>query len=159
MFKHAFFIMSGFLFLGVMLQAPLARSGLKNKTEEIYIWKLSDELKLSATEEQTFSDFIREMNRRRYGLNQAIQDNIAMMSKVKLKSEKEKLLLAHKNLLKNFNDINLDEVEKISKMLGAEKGTQYFVLKNEMNSKFKELLLSSDKKKEITTPPKIIIEQ
>ena len=159
MFKHAFFIMSGFLFLGVMLQTPLAHSGLKNKTEEIYIWKLSDELKLSATEEQTFSDFIREMNRRRYGLNQAIQDNIAMMSKVKSKSEKEKLLVAHKNLLKNFNDINLDEVEKISKMLGAEKGTQYFVLKNEMNSKFKELLLSSDKKKEITTPPKIIIEQ
>lgn len=159
MFKHAFFIMSGFLFSGVMLQTPLAHSGLKNKTEEIYIWKLSDELKLSATEEQTFSDFIREMNRRRYGLNQAIQDNIAMMSKVKSKSEKEKLLLAHKNLLKNFNEINLDEVEKISKMLGAEKGTQYFVLKNEMNSKFKELLLSSDKKKEITTPPKIIIEQ
>lgn len=128
----------------------------KNKTEEIYIWKLSDELKLSTKEEQTFSEYIRDINKKRMTINQSIQENILQMSKVKSKNEQEKLLNQHKSLLKKFSELNLDEVEKISKLLGPEKGVQYFVLKNEMNSRFKELLLTSDRKKEITTPPKII---
>lgn len=150
----------GFILFFVIIEISHALSPnlvfAKNKTEEIYIWKLSDELKLSTKEEQTFSEYIRDINKKRMTINQSIQENIQQMSKVKSKNEQEKLLNQHKSLLKKFSELNLDEVEKISKLLGPEKGVQYFVLKNEMNSRFKELLLTSDRKKEITTPPKII---
>lgn len=150
----------GFILFFVIIEISHALSPnlvfAKNKTEEIYIWKLSDELKLSTKEEQTFSEYIRDINKKRMTINQSIQENILQMSKVKSKNEQEKLLNQHKSLLKKFSELNLDEVEKISKLLGPEKGVQYFVLKNEMNSRFKELLLTSDRKKEITTPPKII---
>lgn len=150
----------GFILFLVIIEISHALSPnlvfAKNKTEEIYIWKLSDELKLSTKEEQTFSEYIRDINKKRMTINQSIQENIQQMSKVKSKNEQEKLLNQHKSLLKKFSELNLDEVEKISKLLGPEKGVQYFVLKNEMNSRFKELLLTSDRKKEITTPPKII---
>lgn len=150
----------GFILFLVIIEISHALSPnlvfAKNKTEEIYIWKLSDELKLSTKEEQTFSEYIRDINKKRMTINQSIQENILQMSKVKSKNEQEKLLNQHKSLLKKFSELNLDEVEKISKLLGPEKGVQYFVLKNEMNSRFKELLLTSDRKKEITTPPKII---
>jgi len=46
----------------------------KNQIEDIFIWKMSDELKLSAAEEKQFSEIYRKLNQKKSNLqNELVQ--------------------------------------------------------------------------------------
>jgi hypothetical protein len=139
----------------------------KNKVEELFIWKISDELKLSIPDEKKVSDLIRTLNQKKSKSSEDLQENLKRLAEAKVLKEKEKLLLEQKRLLRTYNDLSLEEADQIQKILGVEKAAQYFVLKNDLTNKLKSVLLSPDSSKasekiekaEKLAPPQIIEEK
>lgn len=131
----------------------------RNKVEELFIWKISDELKLSVPDEKSLADLLRGLNQRRAKVNEDLQATIKKMAEARTPKEREKILAEHKKLLKVYADLSIEEVDRIQKMLGSEKATQYFVLKNDLTNRLKSMLAAPDKKPaEKLGPPKIIEE-
>ena len=143
----------------------------KNQVEDIFIWKISDELQLSAKEEKAFGDIHRSLNKKKSELNEQIkilQIDIKQ-KKTKLSAlEQEKLIKKNKNLLLQLNQVNIEEFDSTKKILGAEKFLEYLFLKQELNSKFKSMILggalpatvvSGDKSKNLDTKPVVIEEK
>lgn len=121
----------------------------KSKLEQLFLWKISEELKLSIKEEKLLGDIVQELNRRRQDLSDKIQEQIKNMS---LRKDDQKYIETalgqYKNLLKQQADINLEEIERIKKALGSTKASQYLVVKSELSLKVKGLLGSPDKAKD-----------
>lgn len=141
----------------------------KNRVEDLFIWKISEELKLSVKEEKEITNLIKDLNDKKAAVSEQIQKIIFEMAKSPEKNKK--LLLDYRLALKRYNDISIEELDRLQKILSAEKSTQYFVVKSDLSQKIRSVLaVSSDKqtemkaldKKKETGPlpdPKIIEEQ
>lgn len=135
-----------------------------HKFEDLFIWKISDELKLSVPDEKAFSDLIRKLNQKKADLNEQVQATLKKLSESKDKKEREKNLTEYKTQVKKLGQIAIDEVDQIKKALGEEKAAKYFVLKNELANQFKARLANPganpDSKPKVDLPsPKVIEEQ
>lgn len=135
----------------------------KNYLEDIFIWKISDELKLSVSEEKKFSETIKELNKKKADLNHRIQLGIETLTA----NASEADLKQQRKLLVQYNELALQEFDAVKKIFGTAKFTQYLKLKNELNNKMKSILIgdkapagdartSSDRS---LPKPKVIIEK
>lgn len=136
----------------------------RNRVEELFIWKVSDELKLSVPEEKSFSEMIRGLNQRRSLVNENLQDILKQLAESKTTKDKERLLLEQKRLFRSYNDLSLEEAERIQKLFGIDRAAQYFVIKNDLTNRLKTVLASPDKPTQAAAPtklgpPKVIIEE
>ncbi len=118
----------------------------RNKIEELFLWKISDDLKLSVPEEKALSEFVKSQTNKKNKLNEETQENLRQISLAGGDAKKlEKLLVEHRRLLKSYNDLSIQELDQIQKKLGAAKAAQYFVLKNDLTTRLKTLLASPEK--------------
>lgn len=117
----------------------------RSRVEELFIWKISDEMKLSVPEEKSFSDLIRNLNQKKLKTNEELQIVLKSLAKASTRKDKEKFLAEHRKLLKQYNDYSLEEVDRIQKIFGTDKAAQYFVLKNDLTSRLKSLLAIPEK--------------
>ncbi len=120
----------------------------RNRVEELYIWKLSEDLKLSVAEEKAFSDLVRDLNKKRQVVNEELGSAIEALSRAVAK-ERPKLLAKYKALLKKYSDVSLEEIQSMEKILGADKAALYLVKKTELTNKLKSLL-GSDSSERVT---------
>ena len=143
----------------------------KSYLEDIFIWKMSDELKLSIAEERKFSEIQKDLNKRKMDLNKSIQISIEEMADLKNKSESEinKNLTIHGKLLRKYNQLGVEEFEAMRKLLGPKKLLEYLRIRNDLTNKVKSMLAGDSDKKDVKDikedkavialpPPKIIIE-
>jgi hypothetical protein len=137
----------------------LFASETRNKVEELFIWKISDELKLSVPEEKSLAELIRTLNQRRTRVNEDLQETLKKMSSAQSSSEREKTLAEHRKLLKSYSDLSIEEADRVQKIFGTEKASRYFVLKNDLTNRLKTMLAAPETKTaEKLGPPKIIEE-
>lgn len=124
----------------------------KNSVEDIFIWKVSDELKLSAQEEKKFADILRELNRQKSEL----QTKLSTLSYEK----KSDTLIKFKKTLIEYNNLSLREFDKMKSLLGEKKFLDYLAIKQDINLKLKSMVLGEEQKaKGKTLPPPQIIEE
>lgn len=134
----------------------------KNHVEDIFIWKISDELKLSTQEEKQFTDIQKNLNKQKFELNKKIQDSIQSIQNTDQdKNKLTDILKEHRKLITQYNQISLDEFDQIKKLFGATKFAKYIQIKSELNTKIKSILIGEKEKKEEVKlpPPKVIIEK
>lgn len=155
----------GFLFLLLLPNKSYSASEVdaqKNHVEDIFIWKISDELKLSTIEEKQFADIQKKLNKQKSELNKKIQESIQNIPVVD--SDKKMLTAAlkeHRKLLTEYNQVAIDEFDQLKKLFGANKFAKYIQIKSELNAKVKSILIGDKEKKEEPKlpPPKVIIEK
>jgi DNA anti-recombination protein RmuC len=156
-FFSSFLFIALFLFPQFFIQASEYEIK-KTHLEDIFIWKMSDELKLSAQEEKSFTEINKNLNRQKSDLNREIQDSIAQMSE----TDSEAVLKNYKKLIIKYNQLSLTEFDSIKKLLGTKKFISYLKIKSEINTKLKNILIGdkSSEKKEVVKlpPPQVIIE-
>lgn len=132
----------------------------KTHLEDILIWKMSDELKLTAQEERQFTDINKQLNRKKSEINRKIQSSVQSLSE----SDSDSALKKHKKLIQEYNDLSVSEFESIKKLLGTKKFISYLKLKNELNTKVKSILIGEksidrdDRRSKVLPPPKVIVE-
>ena len=153
---------------------PLRAENESQKTylEDIFIWKMTDELKLSVPEEKKFSSIQKNLNKQKLELNKALQDSVALLMQnqkqtvVKLNQQ----LNQHASYLEKYSRLASEELKEMRQLLGPRRLIEYLRIKSEINNKMKSLLAgesefknsSESKASEKTSslpPPKIIIEK
>ena len=118
----------------------------KNQIEDIFIWKISDELQLSAKQEKEFGDIHRSLNKKKSELSEQIKNTQIDTKKIEPKlttTAQIKLIKKNRTLLTQLNQLSVDEFDSMKKLLGPEKFLEYLFLKQELNSKFKSMVLGT----------------
>lgn len=136
----------------------------KNQLEDIFIWKMSDELKLTAQQEKTFTEISKDLNRKKSGINRQIQETIQSLNA----KNQEPVLQKYRKLMGEYNQLSLKEFDSIKKLLGTQKFAEYLQIKNELTTKMKSILAGekngdrATEKKDAQAklpPPKVIVEK
>lgn len=152
------------IFISLPLFAQSAPTPKKNSVEDIFIWKVSDELKLSASEEKKFSDIHRELNKQKMQLATHLQ-KLSFQSKEDpqlSKARAAEVIKDYKKTLTAYNNLSLQELDKVKALLGDKKFLDYLAIKQDINLKLKSLVLGdepSKAKQPAKLPPPQIIEE
>lgn len=144
MFKCAVLIFISLVSTFVCANTENTKKNPKNQVEDIFIWKISDELQLSAKQEKEFGEIHRQLNKKKSELTEQLKQlqtdhrkNQPPLSKL----EQVQLIQKNKKILIQLNQLNIDEFESMKKLLGNEKFLSYLFLKQEINAKFKSMVL------------------
>jgi len=124
--------------------APVAPR--KNQLEELFIWKLSDELRLTPAKEAAFANLIREINQKKYIAGQKIEEATKTFIQTKDKAAKEINFKALRKAYVQYNEISLYELNEMKKLIGLDSVATYLQVKQDLTSKVKSLLIQNDKK-------------
>ena len=133
----------------------------KSQLEDIFIWKMSDELKLTAQQEKSFTEISKSLNKQKSELNRQIQETVQGFESAKVK---EAALQKYRRLMADYNQLSIKEFDSIKKLLGSEKFAEYLKIKNDLTSKVKSILIgekNNEKKEPIVKlpPPNVIVEK
>lgn len=134
----------------------------RNQLEELLIWKMSDELKLSTTEEKKFSDIVREINKRKAQYNQELQASVEKMGKATTGKAKDEELALYRKSLQNYGRMSEEEFDKLKPLLGPERMVQYLQIKQDLTNRIRTMLTNPEVSPKATKPlpsPKLIEEK
>lgn len=141
----------------ILFALLFSMSALANdRVEQLFLWKISEELKLSVKEEKEITSFIQELNQKKSSLNKDLDSITAEFKDAK---NKEPLLKKYRSLLVDYNQISLNELDGVQKILGKTKAMQYLYLKNDFTMKIKSIFSASEKEKKTTLPDPKVIEE
>jgi hypothetical protein len=110
----------------------------RNRIEELFIWKISEELQLTIQEEKSFSELLRSLNQRRVSANLSLAEVTKKMAVDKASAAIH--LVKYQNLLRDYSSVSQDEVTQLKKILGVARTAAYIVVKAELSEKLKSLL-------------------
>lgn len=121
-------------------QTQAADSKERARLEELFIWKTSEELKLTPADEQKFTSAIHDLNKRRRDANAKLDAALATLAAAKTKAEAEKALVAHRAALRETQAVQTAELDRLRPLLGSEKLAKYIVAKSSILEKLKTML-------------------
>ncbi|WP_295901174.1 hypothetical protein [uncultured Bdellovibrio sp.] len=119
----------------------------RNQLEELLIWKMSDELKLTPVEEKKFTDIVQGLNKKKSELNQSLQASIEKMSKADTAKAKEEELGHYRKALQNYGRLSEEEFDKLKPLLGAQRMVQYLQIKQDLTNRIKTMLANPETQK------------
>ncbi len=129
-----------------------------NKIEDLFIWKISDELKLSTSEEKKFGEIFKKLNKKKSDLVHEHDDIMARLAKVEGKDLKD-VLKKYRDNLAETNKIPMQEFDEIKKLFGEDRIAKYLQVKRDLTNKVKNLLTEKTERKESELPPPKVIEE
>ena len=148
------------------LVSSVAQAEKRNQLEELFIWKMSEELKLTAIEEKRFAEIVKNINSEKSTLNKTLQESVGQMAKVSGEKAQGEALKKYRKDLARYNRLSEDEIERMQGLLGVGRTIQYLQIKQDLTNKVKSLLISpeakgkTEDKPQATMPtPKIIEEK
>lgn len=148
------------LFFSQLALAESAAPPNRNRMEELFLWKVSEDLKLSVSEDKALSDFVKDLNKRRNSANEAVQTTLKKIAEASDAKSSEKALADYKKKIKSYNDLSIEEIDRMKKILGPQRASKYFTIKNDLSNRIKTLLAAPDKPddKVDLSAPKVIVE-
>lgn len=174
MYSVAFRTILFTLSIAIISPVQAQKDSRKSYLEDIFIWKMTDELKLSVAEEKKFSGIQKELNQQKIELNKNIQNSIESLILAQTQKQTQiilgKQLNQHAVYLRKYNNLALKEFSEMRKLLGAQRLVEYLRIKSELNNKMKSLLAGENEKNNLTEsktfekmndlpPPLVIIEK
>lgn len=114
----------------------------RRRLEELFIWKMSEELKLSVETETPFAEAIRDLNRAKFDVNQALAESLRSIEAAKTAKERDAALKNHEKAWKKYGELPIKEISRMRPILGTEKLGRYLVSKAQMAEKLKALSTS-----------------
>lgn len=155
------FIILGTSWLG-LLNGPAVAAEKRNQLEELLIWKMSDELKLTPIEEKKFSNIVKEISKKKSESHQAQQAAVEKMSQGLSAKLKEEQLVAYRKSLVAYSRALEQEFDSLKGLLGSERMTKYLVIKQDLTNRIKNMITNPEATKKMSAPlppPKIIEEK
>ena len=128
--------------------APSAPFSRTSRVDELFIWKISEELKLSVKEEKEISNLITELNNRKTSSNERIDGIIKSLAMADSDQQAQKFLKDYKGALLDYNKISVDEVAQVQKVLPKSKAAKYFVVKSDLSKRIRSLLSAPERSHE-----------
>lgn len=128
------------------------------RIQEIFIWKVSDQLDLNEKKEKELQDIVFTLSKQKRDASAEMSNLIEKIKQSSSVEEKGKLIVSYENALKKYNAANVYEINKLGKIFTTEQLAEYLVLKKELTEKLK-MVLNQPRTDKKLRDPKIIKEQ
>lgn len=127
---------------------------IRQRVEQLFVWKVSDRLQLTPDQESKFEAAFKKITEEKQKNSQELDTALVNLEKAKAdKKQSAKLLKTYLDLIKKSNQLPNREMDTVSKIFGSEKMVEYVLLKREMTQKFKDALVQGrDSKAELKEP-------
>lgn len=133
-----------FFIISIVLSSAGFAAEKRNQLEELLIWKMSDELKLSPVEEKKFTDAVKSLNEKKSDLNHSMQESITKMGKAATAKAKDEELNRYRKILQNYSRVSEEEFDRLKPILGAERMVQYLNIKQDLTNRIKTMLANPE---------------
>ncbi len=149
----------GIVFFVLLFAFPLQAA---DRFQELFLWKMSEAMKLSAEKEEAFNTTVRQLNEKKAKALQDIDTSLAQMKDVKTESSAKAQVAKYKVALDAYHNVAQEELIQMSKIFNYSELSQYLTIKMEIIKRLQEKML--DPKKESKTEvgprkPKIILDE
>lgn len=154
--------LSGSISRGAADVTPENNNERRNQLEELFIWKTSEELKLSQADDKAFTEIVKSLNKKKFELNEEMHEIVVKMAQEPTDKKKLALLNQYKKTLQTYNHLSEEEIDKMKSLLGIQKLSQYLKIKQDITRRVKSLLANPDSLKKSGSPlpsPKVIEEE
>jgi hypothetical protein len=117
----------------------------RRRLEELFIWKISEELKLPVEMETSFAEAIRSLNREKAKANSDVARALDELNRAqsvnqsKTRTETERAVRKYEQAWKTYGALPLREVSRMRAILGSERLGKYLIAKSQMAEKLKAL--------------------
>jgi hypothetical protein len=112
---------------------------MRSRLEQLFIWRVSDRLRLSTTEETRFTTEYRKLTEERQHVNQEIDKSLDRLQKARgNKAQLSEALAEYQRHLKKLNALQTQEMEVMGKILNSDRLAEYILLKRELTEKFRD---------------------
>ena len=132
-----------------LAESPVDRE--RRRLEELFIWKMSEELKLPLEKEKSFAEAMRALNRDKAKANLEIAKSLDAISKAqqladpaKSRIAVEKAVKTYEKAVRNYGQLPLRETARMRGLLGAERLGRYLTAKAQMAEKLLALSARED---------------
>lgn len=143
--------------------APVSQETLvdreRRRLEELFIWKMSEELKLPLEKEKPFAEAMRSLNREKAKANfevtkslDAITKAQALADPAKSRLAVEKAVKTYEKAVRSYGQLPIREVTKMRALLGADRLGRYLTAKAQMAEKLLALSAREDLATERSAP-------
>lgn len=133
---------------------------MRQRLEQLFVWRVSDRLQLSTQEENRFSGEFKKLSDEKMKLSQDLDSLLDQMEAAKDDKKKSSDLLREYGVtLKKYTQSQNKELEVMEHLLGPRKMVQYVLLKREMTQKFKDVLTQSSGSGPVLKEPQVIQEK
>lgn len=135
-------------------------SSKKNQLEDLFIWKVSEELKLSTIEDKKFSEAWKKLSSKKQMLSEKLEISARDFIHAQNDSDRKSKLNIYKKTLQDYNQVSVEEIDQMVSIFGARKFARYLEVKMSLTSKVKNLIIAPEKVKEKKPlPPPQVIEE
>lgn len=146
------------LFTPVFLQAQQM-----DRFQELFIWKMSEALKLDAEKEEAFTAAVRSLNDKKIRAMQEVDKTLSKMKEVKNESSAKVQINKYREALRTYQNVSQEELEILSRIFNYSQLARYLTIKTEIMKRLQEKILDPsavESKKEIgPRKPKIILDE
>lgn len=129
------------------------------KFEELFIWKVSDELKLTQKEEAIAAEVIRDTNKKKRQSNADLEYLYKKLNEETTDQKRKAVLNKIKAVHRAQLNMAIDELDRLSKGLGLKRLGQYLEIKRDLSEKIKNVWNQNEKKGDKVLPPPKVIEE
>lgn len=136
------------LFLNFAMIASAEEAPRRNRIEELFIWKISDELKLTPAEEKKISEIIKSTNQQKLELTKDLDAYIEQIAKASTDQRRVQLIAQYRKALEALGRLPIKELDQVQKGLGHVRLARYITIKAELTNKVKSLLSEKVEKKD-----------
>ncbi len=114
---------------------------MKQRLEQLFMWRVSDRLQLSTSEEMHFEVEYKKISEEKRILRGRSDEVAAQLDQRKAdKKLSTKLMQEYLDVMKKLNGLPSKEILMVEKLFGSSKAAEYVLLKREMMKKFKDML-------------------
>lgn len=131
----------------------------RQRIQELFIWKVSDQLELTPEEDKAFRTIIEELNNKKQEASIKMKATVRALEKAKDEKTRVQLLGKYESELQTYLATQTEEISKLQKLFDAEKMSKYLVVKAKLTESLRILMGSgSSKPKPKLAKPKVEIE-
>lgn len=147
-------------FIIIFIFLPLSSMADVDRFEELFIWKMSEAMKLDAKKESEFSQIIRKINQKKGRALQSLNKSAEDLSKQKSEGDSKQAVESYKKSLNSYQSINEEEIVELKKIFNYKELAMYLSYKNEVLKKLHDRLTkqAKDGRKDKKAKSKVIIE-
>ncbi|MCB0347849.1 MAG: hypothetical protein KDD37_03395, partial [Bdellovibrionales bacterium] len=143
----------------ILFSMPLQAA---DRFQELFLWKMSEALKLSAEKEEAFATAVRTLNEKKAKALQDIDTSLAKMKGASTENNAKVQVTKYKEALDAYHNVAQEELTEMSKIFNYSELSKYLTIKMEIIKRLQEKMLDSQKESKTEVgprKPKIILDE
>lgn len=121
-------------------------SSSSQRFDDLFVWMISEKLQLKPATEADFSASFKELSRKKQELSKKVEDRVREIRSASQTEQRRLAIEAYRQSLLELGQVQAQEVERLSKILGDEQFAAYLGLKQDLGKKVRGMVSPKSRK-------------